>query len=104
MPTVENRILVEDTLLVKEAENAFRSAFKKYRRTPLNEQYLLSDEISKLSVEWVKSQNNLLDPDKASSEILLKQIRSIKREIDRAAETQQLVIAVGKLIAFFVAL
>lgn len=93
-----------DDILIDEIEAAFRSAYRTYRRSDPVDQDKMFDSLQKAAKEWVVAQRKLVEADERATKATLDQMRKIKDGIDDAANTQELVIALGRLVTFLVAL
>ncbi len=94
----------KDEILIDEVEAAFRSAYRRFRRADPGEQDSMFNDLQRAATEWVRAQKKLVEDDELATQAMLDQMRRIKDEIDDAANTQELVIALGRLVAFLVAL
>jgi len=94
----------KDDILIDEIEAAFRSAYRRFRRADPIEQDKMFKDLQKAATEWVQAQKKLVEDDELATQAMIDQMRKIKDEIDDAANTQELVIALGRLVAFLAAM
>lgn len=93
-----------DDILIDDIEAAFRSAYRRYRRSDPVEQDEMFDTLERAAKEWVVAQRKLVEEDERATQELINQMRKVKRDIDDAANTQEFTIALGRLVAFLVVL
>ncbi|MFC1516674.1 hypothetical protein ACFL7E_07960 [Thermodesulfobacteriota bacterium] len=93
-----------DDILIDDIEATFRSAYRRYRRSDPVEQDEMFDTLESAAKEWVVAQRKLVEKDERATQDHLNQMRSVKRDIDDAANAQEFTIALARLVAFLVAL
>jgi hypothetical protein len=94
----------KDEILLDEIEFAFRSAYRRYRRANPVEQEKLFTELQQAAKEWVVAQSKLVETDERATQQMIAEMREIKQSVDDAADTSELLIAYGRLLAFLIAL
>lgn len=93
-----------DDILIDDIEAAFRSAYRRYRRSDPVAQDEMFETLESAAKEWVVAQRKLVEEDERATQELINQMRKVKQDIDDAANTQELTIALGRLVTFLVAL
>jgi len=94
----------KDDILIDDIEAAFRSAYRRYRRSDPVAQDEIFDTLESAAKEWIGAQRKLVEEDERATQELIDQMREVKHGIDDAANTQELIISLGRLVAFLVAL
>ena len=98
MSTVDN-----DELVIDEVEAAFRRAYRRYRQANAVEQLDLAEPLQKAATAWVDAQRSLVEAGQIATADQLAEIRRIRHAIDDARQTQEFVIALGRLTSFLIA-
>ena len=93
-----------DDILIDDIEATFRSAYRRYRRSDPVEQDEMFDTLEHAAKEWVVAQRKLVEEDERATQELINQMRKVKQDVDDAANTQEFIIALGRLVVFLVAL
>ena len=89
-----------DELVIDEVETAFRRAYRRYRKAPAPEKLEIKPELKKAADAWVDAQLHLDEQGDLATPEDLERIREIRRDIDDAAETQALIVGLGRLVGF----
>lgn len=89
-----------DSIMLEELGTAVIIMQQKYRKAPIADWATLQAELQAAMAQYVLYQAFLLKQGTISSDDDLDEMRDIKNEIDNAAETQQLVLAIGRFAAF----
>lgn len=94
----------KDDILIDDIEAAFRAAYRTYRRSDSVTQDQLHNNLEEAARNWISAQRKLIRDDEVATQELITKMREIKHRIDDAADTQELVIALGRLAIFLATL
>lgn len=76
----------------------------KYRALPFPEQMKLKPERDEAFSKYAEARVTLLEEGITTTDDQVAEMRQIKEEIDKAADTQALIVAAGRLIGFIAGL
>lgn len=91
-----------DAEMLKRMGNQITDLQVKYRALPLGELMVVHPALMQLLEEYARYQAKLLMIGIITTEDDLKEIKEIKKSVDSAAGTMDLLAAIGKLISFIV--
>lgn len=94
----------KDDVLIDDVENTFRNLYRRYRRAGAVEQGELADPLSRAATAWVKAQLKLAGANEIATQKMIEEMHDIKNDINKAVKTQELLIAVGRFVAFIAAI
>ncbi len=89
----------QDREFLQAAEAALAAAWDRYHDAKPADQPLLYPQIELAYQRWLEIRLRLLDPDPLSSAADVAEARTLRKQIEQAADQQALVIAVVRLVA-----
>ena len=89
-----------DSQMIKVMSNALIDLQVKYRSSSVVDRMKILPDLEKLLNDFSKYQLNLLKEGIITTDDDLEEMAQIKRDIDAAANKQQLLLAIGKTIVF----
>ncbi len=90
----------KDTEMLQNMGNAVVALQIKYRSSSFSEQVGIRPKLDEMLTKYANYQIKLLDNGIITTDTDLEEMAEIQREIDQAAQTQQLVQAIAKTIVF----
>ena len=91
-----------DAEMLKRMGNQITDLQVKYRALPLSEQMVVYPALKQLLVDYARYQAKLLMIGVITTEDDLTEIKQLQQSVDDAANTMDLLVAIGKLISFIV--
>lgn len=91
-----------DAIVLKDAAAVVLSIDLKYRRANFNTKRKLKTKRDKAFVAYTKARRKLLEEGVLCTKDDVKKMAEIRKEVARARQTQSLIIAVGRVVAFLV--
>jgi hypothetical protein len=89
----------QDKLFLEAAEDALSAAWRRYHAAPDSEKPLLQPQVRLAYQSWLEIRMKLLEPATLSTSQDVADAQQLKSDIDAAADSQALLLALAKLVA-----